>query len=266
MISFPNAKINIGLRITRKLDDGYHNIESIFYPIPLRDALEIVPSDRLRFTASGLPILGSTDDNLCLKAFHLLKNDFPAVEPVHIYLRKNIPMGAGLGGGSADGAFMINLLNDFFELGCDVEARENYVAQLGCDCPFFIENTSKLVTGRGEKMSPHAIDLSGWFLGLMTPIVHVSTQEAYAGIHVAPASVDWEKVSEKNVEKWSDLGVRNQFEDHIVPDHPEIASAKKLLSECGADYVSMTGSGSAVYGLFREKPHQAAGIDHILSL
>lgn len=266
MITFPNAKINIGLRITGKRDDGFHNIESIFYPIPLKDALEIVHSDKLEFTASGLPIPGSADDNLCLKAYHLLKRDFSAVEPVHIYLRKNIPMGAGLGGGSADGALMINLLNDFFELGCDVETRENYAAQLGSDCPFFIENAPKLVTGRGEKMSSHTIDLSGWFLGLVTPGVHVSTQEAYRGVVTAPANITWEEVTEKNVANWSDLGVRNQFEDHILSAYPEIASAKKLLSEAGAAYVSMTGSGSAVYGLFREKPDRVAGIDHMLSL
>lgn len=266
MITFPNAKINIGLRITGKRDDGFHNIESIFYPIPLKDALEIVPSEKLQFTASGLPIPGSADDNLCLKAFHLLKRDFSAVEPVHIYLRKNIPMGAGLGGGSADGALMINLINDFFELGCDVETRESYAAQLGSDCPFFIENTPKIVTGRGEKMSSHSIDLSGWYLGLVTPGVHVSTQEAYRGVVPTQADIDWEKITEKNVGDWSGLGVRNQFEDHILSDYPEIASAKMMLSEAGAKYVSMTGSGSAVYGLFSEKPDDVKGIDHILPL
>jgi len=254
VIAFPNAKINIGLRITAKRDDGYHDIESIFYPIPLCDALEIVPAEKFLFTTSGLAIDGNPENNLCVKAYHMMRNDFAAIEPVHMHLRKQIPMGAGLGGGSADGAFAIRMLNDFFQLSLEATAMESYAARLGSDCPFFIRNQPALVSGRGEVMKSHPLDLSGWYLALISPEVHVSTAEAYSGVEPAVAHVNWNTISAKNVSGWLSAGVHNQFENHILPAHPEIAAAKELLTRAGAHYASMTGSGSSVYGLFQQKP------------
>lgn len=256
MISFPNAKINIGLRITEKRNDGYHNIESIFYPIPLCDALEIVPSKEFLFTTSGLEIEGNTENNLCVKAYHMMCSDFAAIQPVHMHLRKQVPMGAGLGGGSADGAFVIRMLNDFFQLGLANKTMETYAARLGSDCPFFIQNEPAFVSGRGEKLKRHPLDLSKWYLALISPEVHISTAEAYSGVQPAETPMDWNDISEQNVTGWLSSGIHNQFEHHILPAHPEIVAAKELLSRSGADYVSMTGSGSSVYGLFRQKPDQ----------
>ncbi len=253
MITFPNAKINIGLYITGKRPDGYHNIESIFYPVPLYDALEIVAADELKFTTSGLLIPGDEAGNLCLKAFHLMAENHSAIEPVHIHLQKNIPMGAGLGGGSADGAFMINLLNDFFNLKLEVALREEYAAQLGSDCPFFIENNPKLVTGRGEVMVPHNLNLAGWWGAIVSPEIHISTQEAYSSIQPAHSDVKWENITAESIAEWSTF-LHNQFEKGISEKYPEIDQVKSELLKQGAVYASMTGSGSSVYGLFREKP------------
>lgn len=253
MIAFPNAKINIGLYITGKRPDGYHNIESVFYPIPLLDALEIVAADTLKFTTSGFDIPGDQDNNLCLKAYHLMADRYKEVKPVHIHLQKNIPMGAGLGGGSADGAFMINLLNDLFSLNLDVSTRESIAAELGSDCPFFIENKPKLVTGRGEVMHPHLLNLKGWHIALVSPQIHVSTAEAYSGIEPKGVSMNWEQLT-NNVSGWSEMGVVNQFEATVAKKHPEILRIKNQLIDAGSLYASMTGSGSSVYGLFQKKP------------
>ncbi len=253
MITFPNAKINIGLYVTGKRPDGYHDIESVFYPVPLCDALEIVPARELTFTTSGLPIPGGMQDNLCLKAYHLMAALHREIMPVHIHLLKKIPMGAGLGGGSADGAFMINLLNEFFDLGLNVETREQYAAQLGSDCPFFIENKPKLVTGRGEVMTSHSLDLKGWYIALVSSEIHISTQEAYSGIQPAPSGIEWGEIRTDNIRDWSRF-LKNQFEDTILEIYPEIKKIKETLWEQGAEYVAMTGSGSSVYGLFKTKP------------
>lgn len=266
MITFPNAKINIGLFVTGKRFDGYHNIASIFYPIPLHDALEMVPGDAFRFETSGLDIPGNSADNLCIRAYDLMCERHEAVSPVHAMLYKAIPMGAGLGGGSADGAFMINLINTYFNVGLDSDTREKYAAELGSDCPFFIDNTPKMVTGRGEVMQPHALDLTGWYLGLISPDVHVSTKEAYAGIQPAPISMDWNAICADNVSEWHRFGLVNQFESGIAKAHPSIGTAKARLLEAGADYAAMTGSGSSVYGLFREKPEFGGADVRVLEL
>lgn len=254
MICFPNAKINIGLFVTGVRSDGYHNIASVFYAIPWRDALEVVSSDAVVFSTSGRTIPGSDENNLCCKAHHLIRREHPSLPPVHAHLRKHIAMGAGLGGGSADGAFMINLLNDFYELGLSVAQRESYAAELGSDCPFFIENTPKLVTGRGDKMTPHSLNLAGWWLAVVSPNIHISTQEAYSSIKPEPSTVDLNLLSADNVGQWTEWGVKNQFEAGIAARHPEIARIKEHMLARGAQYASMTGSGSSVYGLFREKP------------
>lgn len=254
MICFPNAKINIGLFVTGVRPDGYHNITSVFYPIPWCDALEVVKSDAFAFTTSGRAIPGPDEGNLCIKAYNLIRRKHPEVTPVHAHLRKHIAMGAGLGGGSADGAFMINLLDDFFRLRLSVEQRELYAAELGSDCPFFIENTPKLVTGRGDKMTPHSLNLEGWWLAVASPDIHISTQEAYSLITPEPSAVDLDSLSANNVPQWSVWGVENQFENEIAVRYPEITRIKESMLANGAQYASMTGTGSSVYGLFRKKP------------
>ncbi|WP_192348149.1 4-(cytidine 5'-diphospho)-2-C-methyl-D-erythritol kinase [Algoriphagus sp. Y33] len=253
MISFPNAKINLGLHITAKRKDGYHNIESCMIPIPLTDALEMITdSKKTIFTASGFDIPGDSKDNLILRAYQLLKKDFPNLPHVCIHLHKNIPMGAGLGGGSADAAFALKLMNNLFDLILDDFLLEEYAAQLGSDCAFFVENTPKIARGRGELLEPVELDLSGTHLVLVNPGIHIGTKEAYAGVTPAPPKIKLEEVL-KDKSRWqSDLV--NDFEASIFPNHPEIAAIKSKLYENGAYYAAMSGSGSSVFGLFEEKP------------
>lgn len=179
MIVFPNCKINLGLHILRKRTDGFHDLETIFYPLPVTDALEVLPAATLTFASSGIAVPGNEADNLCLKAFHLLLQDFPHIQPVNIHLHKHIPIGAGLGGGSADAAFMLQLLNQKFQLGLTTDALVAYAAQLGSDCPFFILNKPCFATGRGEVMEPVELDLSGYSFLLVHPGIHVNTGWAF---------------------------------------------------------------------------------------
>lgn len=255
MISFPNAKINLGLHITSKRKDGYHEIESCMIPIPLFDALEvIIDNKKTTFESSGLNIPGETKDNLILKAYQLLKKDFPNLPHLNIHLHKNIPMGAGLGGGSADAAFALNLMNNLFDLILDDFFLEEYAAQIGSDCAFFIENKPKIARGRGELLEPVNLDLSGTHLVLINPGIHIGTKEAYAGVTPTVPSVKLEEVlADKN--RWKDELV-NDFEASIFPNHPEIAAIKNKLYESGAYYAAMSGSGSSVFGLFKEKPER----------
>lgn len=253
MINFPNAKINLGLRILSKRKDGYHDIETCMVPVPLFDALEMIPSQKkLQWTSTGLPIPGKPEENLVLKAFQLLKKDFPAISFPSIHLHKNIPMGAGLGGGSADAAFALTLMNQLYELYLDDFFLEEYAAQLGSDCAFFIENTPKIARGRGEILEPVSVDLKDCHLLLINPGIHIGTKEAYAGVTPAPSEV---KLAEVLADKsrWKDELV-NDFETSIFPNHPEIAEIKNKLYEAGAFYAAMSGSGSSVFGLFDNKP------------
>ncbi|SFB47843.1 4-(cytidine 5'-diphospho)-2-C-methyl-D-erythritol kinase [Algoriphagus aquimarinus] len=255
MISFPNAKINLGLHITAKRKDGYHDIESCMYPIPLLDALEmVIDTKKTTFTTTGLEVPGDSKDNLILKAYQLLKKDFPNLPHLAIHLHKNIPMGAGLGGGSADAAFALNLMNNLFDLILDDFFLEEYAAQLGSDCAFFIENTPKIARGRGELLETVELDLKGTHLVLINPGIHIGTKEAYAGVTPAAAKVKLEEVlADKS--RWRNELV-NDFEASIFPNHPEIVSIKEKLYENGAYYAAMSGSGSSVFGLFDEKPRQ----------
>lgn len=255
MISFPNAKINLGLHIISKRKDGFHDIESCMFPIPLLDALEmIIDSKKTTFTTTGLEVPGDSKDNLILKAYQLLKKDFPNLPHLAIHLHKNIPMGAGLGGGSADAAFALTMMNNLFDLILDDFFLEEYAAQLGSDCAFFIENTPKIARGRGELLEPVELDLKGTHLVLINPGIHIGTKEAYAGVTPASPKVKLEEVlSDKN--RWREELV-NDFEASIFPNHPEIAALKEKLYENGAYYAAMSGSGSSVFGLFDEKPSQ----------
>ncbi|REG84782.1 4-(cytidine 5'-diphospho)-2-C-methyl-D-erythritol kinase [Algoriphagus antarcticus] len=260
MISFPNAKINLGLHITAKRKDGYHDIESCMVPIPLLDALEmIISTKKTSFENTGLEIPGDSHDNLILKAYQLLKKDFPNLPELSIHLHKNIPMGAGLGGGSADAAFALSLMNNLFDLILDDFFLEEYAAQLGSDCAFFIENTTKIARGRGEILEPVELDLTGTYLVLVNPGIHIGTKEAYAGVTPTGPKIRLEEVL-VDKSRWKDELV-NDFEASIFPNHPEIAAIKEQFYEYGAYYAAMSGSGSSVFGLFDEKPTSMAWQD-----
>lgn len=252
MVSFPPCKINLGLNVISKRSDGYHDIETCFYPIPWTDGLEIVSAKATTFTTSGNVIPGNTDDNLCMKAYKLLQQDFD-LPPVHIHLHKAIPTGAGLGGGSSDAAHVLRMLNTMFNLNIDIEKLKHYALQLGSDCPFFITDNPMLGSGRGEVLEPVPADLTGKFIVMIKPDVHVSTAEAYAG--VTPSG---KTGTVKNVllnvplKNWREQ-LHNDFENSVFQAHPQIESIKQKLYEHGALYASMSGSGSTVFGLF-EKP------------
>ena len=252
MITFPNAKINLGLHITSKRKDGYHDIETCMVPIPLCDALEMVLDKKPSWNSSGLAIPGDPKDNLILKAEKLIRKDFQGLPNLSIHLHKNIPMGAGLGGGSADGAFALQLMNNLFDLHLDNFFLEEYAAQLGSDCPFFIENTPKIARGRGEILEPIDLSLKGRYLVLINPGIHVGTKEAYAGVTPAPPKVKLEEVLADRSQWKSELV--NDFEESIFKNHPEIAEIKEKMYSAGAYYAAMSGSGSSVFGLFEEKP------------
>ncbi|WP_422359798.1 4-(cytidine 5'-diphospho)-2-C-methyl-D-erythritol kinase [Reichenbachiella sp.] len=250
MIAFPNAKINIGLNITSKRADGYHNLSSCFLPIDWKDALEIVPTDQFEFTSSGLDIPGDSSGNLCVKAYNLLKEKHN-IPPVKMHLHKVIPMGAGLGGGSADGAFALKLLNDQFEIGLANDELEAYAKTLGADCPFFIDNKPKLVTGIGEVMEDVTVDLSGYSMVVVFPGIHVSTKTAFAGINPKEPSYDLKTILQQPPKNWQGT-IINDFEKTVFAAHPEILKIKEQLLQQGAAYASMTGTGSAVFGVFGE--------------
>lgn len=251
MVSFPNCKINLGLRVTRKRADGYHDLETVFYPVMLKDALEIIrgTGEGVAFSSSGLPISGHSEDNLCVKAWTLLKNDFPTLPPIAMHLHKAIPMGAGLGGGSSDGAFALKMLNKLFQLNISQARLEQYALQLGSDCPFFIRNKPCLATGRGEMMQEIEIDLSAYRIALVNPSIHVSTADAFRGVVPTQPIVPLSEIITKDPSSWKEL-LHNDFEPSVFSKFPQIAAIKTRLYEHGAVYTSMTGSGSTVYGLF----------------
>jgi len=250
MICFPNAKINLGLHILSKRPDGYHNIETVFYPVNLCDALEIVPAKEKKttFSQTGIPIAGKQEDNLVLKAYHLLKKDCHLPE-IAIYLRKQIPPGAGLGGGSSDAAFMIKLLNDFAGLKLSVEQMEEYAGRIGADCPFFIRNQPVFAEETGSVFSPVNISLQGYHLVVVKPDVSVSTKEAYAQVKPQRPVTPLKNIIRMPVNEWKNHLI-NDFEPGVFAQYPEIKEIKQQLYAEGAIYASMSGSGSAVFGIF----------------
>ena len=253
MVLFPNAKINFGLEILGKREDGFHAIDSVFYPVPLCDALEVVvdsESAKDEWHFSGLIIPGNSEDNLCAKALDLLREKAD-VPKLNTFLHKAIPMGAGLGGGSADGSFFLRGLNELFELSLTVDELETMALKLGSDCPFFIENLPARAQGRGDLLTPMELNLSGKHLVLICPDIHISTKEAYATIqpddsHESPADL-----VKKPIEQWKGR-LRNRFEEYAFQKHPELGEMKQDLYRRGAVYASMTGSGSAMYGIFEK--------------
>ena len=247
MIVYPNAKINIGLNVLEKQADGYHKLSSVFYPVnELCDILEILPAKHLSFSSSGIAIPGNS--NICVKAFELLKADFE-IENVIMHLNKQIPIGAGLGGGSADGAFALKALNEIFKLELSIIELEDYALQLGADCPFFIENSPKYITGIGEKMRNINLDLSSYKLKFIYPELHISTAEAYGGIIPSQPKTNLLDLINQPIENWK-KSVKNDFEVAAFAKYPELAKMKEQLYADGAIYASMTGSGSVIYGVF----------------
>lgn len=255
MLCFPNAKINLGLNIIEKRPDGFHNIETVFHPIPLCDALEIAESDsseQYEFTSSGIPIDIAPSENIVIKAFDLIASNFK-IPSIAIHLHKNIPFGAGLGGGSADAAYMIKMLNDFYELGMNFQQMEKYAVQIGSDCPVFIKNQPVFAKGKGEVFSSIQLNLSGFHIVLIKPDIHISTPEAYSGVNPKKPQKSLKELINLPLVEWKE-NIFNDFEDSIFPNHPELKTLKEELYELGAIYAAMSGSGSCMFGIFKEEP------------
>ncbi len=253
MIVFPNAKINLGLNITEKRGDGFHTIQSCFLPVQWQDILEIIPAKKTTFKSSGIDIPGKPENNLCLKAYQLLKKDFQ-LPNVEIYLHKIIPIGAGLGGGSADAAFTLKVLNQLFELYLDDFILEEYAEKIGSDCPFFIKNKPTLALEKGTVFEAINTNLSGKHIVLVYPNIHISTAEAYAGIKPQKPTFSIKDIIENHpITEWENL-LKNDFEASIFPNHPQLSKIKNQLYALGASYASMSGSGSTIYGIFGQKP------------
>ena len=254
MITFPNAKINLGLNIVEKRPDGYHNLETIFYPINLQDALEVTRRENndkeYTLHISGSPLEGEPEDNLVVKAYKLLKKDYPGLLPVDIHMYKHIPAGAGLSGGSSDAACMIKLLNDKFSLGLSTERMEEYAVKLGADCAFFIRNKPVFATGIGNLFEPVELSLKGYHIILIKPDIFVSTRDAFAEIKPVRPAVSLKEIVKQPMETWKH-SMKNDFEDSVFKKFPEIAAIKDELYDLGAVYAAMSGSGSSVYGIFK---------------
>ena len=260
MITFPVAKINLGLNVVEKRADGYHNLQTVFYPVPIMDALEIVPmSDGFPsdvdcdLKVTNITIEGDEQRNLVVRAYHLLKADYPELPRVHAHLWKGIPTQAGMGGGSSDCGYMIRLLNETFDMGLSSEQMQQYAARLGADCAFFIESRACYAEGIGERLQPIDLDLSGWHIGVVRPDIPVPTKEAFSRIHPHYPALNCRDVVKQPVETWRDR-LTNDFEESVFVLHPEIGAVKEQLYKMGATYAAMSGSGSALFGLFKDEP------------
>ena len=250
MILFPNAKINIGLQITEKRPDGFHNLESCFYPVPLNDLLEIIPASQTSFEISGADIPGDAATNLCLRAYERLKVDFE-LPPVQMYLHKLIPIGAGLGGGSADAAFTLRLLNEQFNLALSIGQLETYARQLGSDCAFFIQNRPLYCFEKGDHFQDIDVSLRGYTVVLVYPNLAISTAEAYASVRPQKPVASLRTLLKNPVGTWRNT-IRNDFETSLFPIYPILNTVKQELYQAGAVYASMSGSGSTIYGIFEQ--------------
>jgi len=258
MVVFPNAKINIGLNILRKRADGYHEIETLFYPIGLKDALEYVVSggNSIHLFSSGLPLGIDPEQNIVVKAYRMLQEEF-TLPGLDIHLHKAIPSGAGLGGGSSDAAFFLRSLNEHFELGIPLEQLKIMAGRLGADCTFFLQNRPAYATGIGDLLEPSDFSLKGYYLMLVKPSFDINTKAAYAGVEPMAFPFDFKRIMMGAKQDWQGK-ISNDFEKSLFPKYPELAILKQQLTELGAWYVSMSGSGSAVYGLFEHKPTYGA--------
>jgi 4-diphosphocytidyl-2-C-methyl-D-erythritol kinase len=252
MVWFPTAKINLGLHVLRKRADGFHDISTCFYPVNWKDILEIIPAGEFSFKSSGLTIPGDKKDNLCIKAYNLLKKEHN-LPPVKIHLHKIIPMGAGLGGGSSDAVFTLKGLNELFKLELKIEDLQPYAQQLGSDCPFFLYDQPMMASGRGDELQALDLSISGFKLIIVYPEINVNTASAYTGIKPSDDRVALEKVLKQEIDTWKN-DLFNDFEKSVFQLHPQIQTIKEKLYNAGAVYSSMSGSGSAVYGLFKVIP------------
>ena len=249
MIVFPNAKINLGLNIVEKRSDGFHNIETCFFPVQWCDIIEISESQKTAFQSTGISIPGDTKDNLCIRAFRLLQEKYSLPE-VNIHLHKNIPIGAGLGGGSADAAFVLKAINEKYNLSLDNNTLKSYASTIGSDCSFFIDNKPSIAYGTGNELEEVQINLSDYFIVLIYPALHVDTKTAYSG--VKPKKPDYslkEVITKSPMEEWKNV-LKNDFETGIFQKFPEIEHIKTKLYQSGAVYACMSGSGSTVFGVF----------------
>ena len=267
MLTKPIAKINLGLNVVEKRPDGYHNLETVVYPVPIEDALEMYPMDPefpseydCDLKVTNITIDGDEQRNLVVRAYNLLKADFPTLPRIHAHLYKGIPTQAGMGGGSSDCGFMITLLNDMFKLGLSDQQMIDYAAHLGADCAFFILNRPCYAEGIGEKLQPIDLDLKGWYLSLVRPDIPVSTREAFALIKPHYPEVNCREVVKQPVESWRDALV-NDFEGSVFAVHPELGAVKDRLYELGATYAAMSGSGSTLFAL----SHQPLNLDEFNS-
>lgn len=266
MILFPNAKINLGLQIHARRPDGYHDLQTIFYPIAVNDVLEIVERQRptgtdVSCTVTGIPVAGDVNDNLCVKAYRLLARDL-TLPPVDIHLHKHIPLGAGLGGGSSDGAHALLLLNRKFELKRSPEQLIRYALQLGSDCPFFIINRPCIAEGRGEHLQPIELDLSGYSLSVINPGIHVSTAWAFSQLDASRFGrprPDLTAIIRHSPQEWRNA-LENDFEEVVFSKYDEIKAIRDRMYREGALYTALSGSGSTVYGIF-PKGQRASAID-----
>ena len=259
MISFPIAKINLGLNVVERRPDGYHNLETVFYPVPIKDALEITPMDAqfpspydCDLKVTNISIEGDEQRNLVVRAYQLLKQDFPQLPRIHAHLYKAIPTQAGMGGGSSDCAYMIRLLNEQFQLGLSTQQMQDYATRLGADCPFFILSQPAYAEGIGELLEPITLALSQYWIAIVRPDIPVSTKEAFSLIHPHHPQKNCREIVMQPVETWREELV-NDFEQSVFALHPEIGAIKERLYQLGAVYAAMSGSGSSVFGLFRQE-------------
>jgi len=258
MITKPICKINLGLNVVERRSDGYHNLETVFYPVPIHDVLEVFQMDEsfpssvdCDLKVTNLHIDSDEQKNLVVRAYNLLKQDFPQMPRVHAHLWKGIPTQAGMGGGSSDCGFMITLLNEMFQLGLSEQQMIGYAARLGADCPFFIVNRPVYAEGIGEKMQNITLDLSGWYLAIVRPAIPVSTREAFSLITPQHPAENCREIVKQPVESWRGR-LTNDFEKSVFTLYPQIGAIKDRLYDMGAAYAAMSGSGSSLYGLFRE--------------
>ncbi len=257
MLTFCNSKINLGLRIVSKRPDGFHNLETIFYPVNLCDVLEVVKGTddgtKVKIIAEGLPVDTTAADNLIARAYKLMDAIYD-LEPVTFCLLKIIPMGAGLGGGSSDAAFALKLLNQLFKFNINDETLQTYAAQVGSDCAFFIKNKPAIASGRGEILRDIELNLSAYSIVLVKPPIHVSTSEAFSKVTTAESKSDLLSIIQMPMSAWS-AELVNDFERSVFSVHPQLAAIKETLYQSGALYAAMSGSGSSIYGIFKSKPH-----------
>lgn len=267
MIIFPIAKINLGLNVVERRTDGYHNLETVFFPVALKDALEVTvmdeafPSDYdCDLKVSNIAIEGDEQKNLVVKAYNLLKQDFPQMPRVHAHLYKAIPTQAGMGGGSSDCAAMLVLLNRMFELGLTEQQLIGYAARLGADCAFFVLNTPSYAEGIGEQLMPINLSLDDYWLAVVRPNIPVPTKEAFSLITPARPEKNCRDVVQQPISSWRH-DLKNDFEKSVFALHPEIGAIKQRLYDMGAEYAAMSGSGSAVFGIFSHEPSLESEFD-----